>query len=59
MLRGVSDFDVSTDLLGEKVMFPVGISPTAFHCMAHTDGELATARGRDILNLVEDRTAKT
>ena len=45
MLRGISEVDMSTVLLGEEVAFPVGISPTAFHCMAHTDGELATARG--------------
>ena len=34
-----------TRLLGEHVDFPVGASPTAFHCLAHPDGELATARG--------------
>ena len=34
-----------TSLLGEHVDFSVGASPTAFHCLAHPDGELATARG--------------
>ena len=45
MLRDVSCVSMETRLLGEQVDFPVGVSPTAFQCMAHPDGEQATARG--------------
>ena len=31
-------------ILGTKVSFPFGFSPTAAHRLAHTDGELATSR---------------
>ena len=43
---------MDTYLLGEHVDFPVGASPTAFHCLAHPDGELATARGEGTANLI-------
>ncbi|HET6463952.1 MAG TPA: alpha-hydroxy acid oxidase, partial [Candidatus Krumholzibacteria bacterium] len=36
--------DTTTSVLGEKVSMPVLIAPTAFHRLAHADGELATAR---------------
>ena len=45
VLRDVSCVSMETRLLGEQVDFPVGVSPTAFQCMAHPDGEQATARG--------------
>ena len=35
---------LSTEILGEKVPSPIWISSTAFHKMAHPDGEAATAR---------------
>ncbi|XP_054768044.2 2-Hydroxyacid oxidase 1-like [Lytechinus pictus] len=44
VLRDVSRRDLSTTILGHKVSFPCGISPTAFHKGAHPDGEIATAR---------------
>lgn len=44
VLRDVSDRDLSTTILGEKVSFPVLIAPTAFHQMATEEGEVATAR---------------
>jgi 4-hydroxymandelate oxidase len=36
-----------TTVLGERVSMPILIAPTAFHRMAHPEGELATARGRE------------
>ena len=45
VLRDVSSVDLSTTVLGSKISFPVGVSPSALHCMAHPDGEKATARG--------------
>lgn len=40
----VSERDLSTELLGLKLSMPVMLAPTAFHCMAHPEGEVATAR---------------
>lgn len=45
MLRDVSHLDTSTTILGERISFPVGVSPTAVQCMAHYEGEAGTARG--------------
>ena len=45
MLRNVSNVDTSVTLLGQKIPFPIGISPTAHHVFAQPDGEVATARG--------------
>jgi len=36
--------DLSVDILGDNLSFPVGVAPSAFHQLMHTDGELATAR---------------
>jgi (S)-2-hydroxy-acid oxidase len=52
-LRDVSRVDPSIQLnltsnghsFAETLAFPLGIAPTAFQCMAHPDGEKATARG--------------
>lgn len=44
ILRDVSILNTSTELLGRRVDFPICISPSAMHKLAHKDGELATAR---------------
>jgi len=44
VLRDVSKRDLATTVLGTPLSFPVIVAPTAFHQMAHPDGELATAR---------------
>ncbi|MEQ9321894.1 MAG: alpha-hydroxy acid oxidase, partial [Polyangiaceae bacterium] len=49
VLRDVSRIEMGTRLLasagaGTPVAMPVLVAPTAFHRMAHPDGELATAR---------------
>lgn len=44
VLRNVSERDLSTTVLGSPVRLPILIAPTAFHRLAHPDGELATAR---------------
>jgi len=44
VLRDVSKRDLTTHLLGHRLSMPVLVSPTAFHRLAHPDGELATAR---------------
>jgi 4-hydroxymandelate oxidase len=40
-----SNLDLRTTVLGQQIDFPVMVAPTAFHRLAHPDGELATARG--------------
>jgi len=44
VLRDVSRRNISTTILGQRISMPVLIAPTAFQRMAHTDGEVATAR---------------
>ena len=45
VLRDVSATDTAVTLLGAAIGTPVAVAPTAFHRMAHADGELATAAG--------------
>ena len=44
VLRDVSERDLSTSVLGIPLSMPIVVAPTACHELAHTDGELATAR---------------
>jgi 4-hydroxymandelate oxidase len=44
VLRDVSERSLTTTVLGQEVRSPILIAPTAYHRMAHPDGELATAR---------------
>lgn len=44
VLRGVAMRGIETSLLGCRSSMPVLIAPTAFHRLAHSDGERATAR---------------
>ena len=45
ILRNVSAVDTSVNLLGARLLTPLCVAPTAFHRMAHPDGERATAAG--------------
>ncbi len=45
VLTGVSDRDLSTEVLGRRLSLPVMTAPTAFHGLAHEHAELATAWG--------------
>ncbi len=45
MLVDVTQCDTSSSVLGLQVSMPVLVAPSAFHCMAHPEGECATARG--------------
>ena len=45
VLIDVSACDMRTSVLGTPVSMPILIAPTALHCMAHPEGECATARG--------------
>ncbi len=44
-LNDVSNRDLSTTVLGEKISFPVMVAPTGGQRQAHPDGERATATG--------------
>jgi len=44
VLVDVSTVDTSTWLLGMKLPFPAMVAPMAYQCLAHPEGELATAR---------------
>ena len=47
VLTDVSTIDTSTTVLGQKIDFPLFLSPTAMHQMYHHDGEQATARAAE------------
>src|SRR5262249_37244406 len=44
ILVDVGAIDLATTLLGVPVSMPIGIAPTAAHCLAHAEGECATAQ---------------
>jgi 4-hydroxymandelate oxidase len=44
MLVDVSKRDLSVSILGQTLQLPIIIAPMAFQCLAHPDGEFATAR---------------
>lgn len=43
MLVDVSDRQLHTSILGQPLQLPLLIAPMAFQCLAHPDGEVATA----------------
>src|SRR5678815_3752536 len=44
VLAGLGPRDLATTVLGHKVSMPILVAPTAFHKMAHADGESGAAR---------------
>ncbi|KAI6646591.1 Hydroxyacid oxidase 1-like [Oopsacas minuta] len=44
ILRSVGTPSLFTSVQGHSISMPICIAPTAFHCMAHPQGEKATAR---------------
>lgn len=44
VLIDVANIEISTTVLGCPMDMPLFIAPMAFHCLAHRDGECATAR---------------
>jgi len=52
MLVDVSERDLSTEILGQFFSMPILIAPMAFQCLAHPEGELATARAAAELGAV-------
>ncbi|MBW4575281.1 MAG: alpha-hydroxy-acid oxidizing protein [Aphanothece sp. CMT-3BRIN-NPC111] len=52
MLVDVSQRDLSTTILGNFIQMPILIAPTAFQCLAHPEGEIATAKAAAKLGTV-------
>ena len=44
VLRDMSLIDTSVPFFGVRNSVPIGVAPTAMQCLAHPDGEIATAR---------------
>ena len=44
VLAGVDQRDLATEVLGADLSMPILVAPTAFHKLAHPEGEVATAR---------------
>ena len=44
-LVDVSRCDLTTTVLGTPISMPVMVAPSAYHCLAHPEGEVATVRG--------------
>ncbi len=44
VLRDITHRDISVNLFGHQLSMPVILAPTAFHKMAHPDGEIAAVR---------------
>lgn len=47
MLQDVEHREMKVSVLGQEISMPIMIAPTAFHKMAHPEGEIATARAAD------------
>ena len=47
VLADVGNIDLSTTVLGQKIDFPLFLSPTAMHRLYHHHGERATARAAE------------
>jgi L-lactate dehydrogenase (cytochrome) len=47
VLTGVSNVDLSTTVLGQKIDFPLFLSATAMHRLYHHEGERATAKAAE------------
>ena len=44
VLRDISRRTTATTVLGHQLSMPIIVAPTAFHKLAHPDGEVATVR---------------
>lgn len=51
VLRDVQERSLSTTLLNQRIDFPLLIAPMAFQCLAHPEGEVATAKAAQEHNI--------
>ncbi|MGR9107835.1 MAG: alpha-hydroxy acid oxidase [Gammaproteobacteria bacterium] len=52
VLVDLSERQLATDIIGHRLSMPILIAPTAFQCLAHEEGELATARAAARMGVV-------
>ena len=52
VLTDVSNVDLSTTVLGQKINFPLFLSPTSMHRLYHHEGEKASARAAEKLGTI-------
>jgi isopentenyl diphosphate isomerase/L-lactate dehydrogenase-like FMN-dependent dehydrogenase len=52
VLIDISKPDLSTRILGQDIAMPILVAPTAFHRMAHPEGEVATVRAAGQANTI-------
>lgn len=52
MLVDISERDLSTTVLGQRIEFPIMVDPAGHHGRAHPDAELATARAAGAMGTV-------
>lgn len=52
MLVDVRTIDMHTTVLGTPISLPVLVAPTAYHCLAHSAGECATALGTGLSDTI-------
>ena len=52
VLTGVSDVDLSTTVLGQKIDFPLFLSATAMHRLYNYEGERATAKAAEKMGTI-------
>src|SRR5438128_12385680 len=52
VLRGQSTCELNITLFNSRASMPVLLAPTAFHRLAHPDGECATARAAATANTI-------
>ncbi len=52
VLRDVSRRSLETTVLGRAISMPIAVAPTAFHRLAHPQGEIASARAAHLANTI-------
>lgn len=52
VLRDITSIDTSVPIFGHKNSVPLGVAPTAMQGLAHSEGELATARACKNMGIV-------
>ena len=56
VLRGLTQANLATTVLGQPIALPVVVAPSGFHRLAHQDGELATARAARAVGSIYTRS---
>ena len=57
ILKNMTNVDLSTTVLGEKIDFPLFLSATAMHRLYYHEGEKATAKAAEKMGTIEPQNA--